>query len=77
MIARELTDKEMAVNLISRMDNRVSLPTIIERLRTVSSAVELAGMIVRDGIVDEFQAVEWLTKLINSYEKPQRAVPKQ
>lgn len=70
MIQRELTDKDMAIRLIQGMSNRTTFEGIISRLQTIAAAVELSGMMVADGVMDEKAAIDWLVSLIKSYEPP-------
>lgn len=66
-IQRELTDQQMALRLIERMDKRCTLHTIIVRLEHVESAIQMAGLMVNDHLITEDQAIEWIVKTLEAW----------
>jgi hypothetical protein len=72
VIEHELNDKEMAIRLIGWMDNRVTLGTIVRRLGYLEAAIETAGMMVREKILTQEQASDWLIRYVRCYDPTTR-----
>jgi hypothetical protein len=72
VIERELNDKEMAIRLIGWMDNRVTLGTIVRRLKCLEAAIEMAGMMVGEKLLTQEQASDWLLRYVRSYDPTTR-----
>jgi hypothetical protein len=59
-------DKEIALHLIQRMDDRVSLGTIIRRLQSIESSKIMMCNLIADQLINENEGVLWLIEFIES-----------
>lgn len=69
----ELSEKELALLLIRRMDDRTSLRTIAYRLEQLHGARELAKYFVENNLIDLDDFAAWVQDYANQWTAPKYA----